>query len=88
MSGNVTVSHFTLQRFNADVTELNLATLLKPIALKWGGIRVHVELDQISLKTPQRFLWRPVAGSHSVTLIGSIGRENQPMVGLRKVLLF
>lgn len=33
--GAVTVSHFTLELFNAEVTEFNLATLLKPFALKW-----------------------------------------------------
>lgn len=32
--GAVTVSHFTLELFNAEVTEFNLATLLKPFALK------------------------------------------------------
>lgn len=39
----------------------------------------EVELDQISPKTPQRFQWHSTAGMHTVTLIGSIHRENQPM---------
>lgn len=88
MSGNVTVSHFALELCNADVTEFNLATLLKPIALKWGEYEFMWNWTKFSPETPQWFRWHPVAGIHTVTLIGSIGRETQPMAGLRKVLLF
>lgn len=79
MSGAVTVCHFTLECFNADMTE-SLILTLSPNPLLWSERDMSsVELDQILPKTPQRSQLQPTAGFHTVTLIGSTGREKQPI---------
>lgn len=49
-------------------------------SLLWSvGDLSGVEPDQILLKTLQRFWWHSTWGIHTVTLIDSIGCENQPL---------
>lgn len=80
----MTVSHLTLEWFNAEVTEFNFATLLKPFGFKWWeyersgtGPNFSQESTKVSV----------APNSGTLALIGLIGRKKSANSGFT-VLLF